>query len=371
MDYWKMPLEDLRQAAAEATRHQHGRRVTYVVNRNANFSRICTIGCAFCGFGKRPGTVGATADRIDEVVARVGETPWVTEVCLQGGIDPGLKPEYYFDLVRALREAFPWMHLHAFSPMEIDSLCERSGRGPEEMMSKLRAAGVGTIPGTAAEILVDEVRQKISRNKLPAARWVEIVRAAHQAGVRSSATIMFGHVERWEDIRSHFEVLLKLQEETGGLTEFVPLAFVPYQNRLGSILAARAGGMKVLEERIRRRAMRLYPLARMVLGPSIPNLQTSWVKLGVEGAVESLAWGCNDFGGTLYEEAITRSSGGKHGERLEPERMEEAIRGAGYEPSERTTVYGQVKKGFSPRKKELSPTRGSASCSRIETINPN
>jgi len=371
MDFWKMPLEDLRQAAAEATAQRHGRRVTYVVNRNANFSRICTVGCAFCGFGKRPGTVGATADRIDEVVARVGQTPWVTEVCLQGGIDPGLKPEYYFDLVRALREAFPWMHLHAFSPMEIDFLCEKAGCEPEEMMSKLRAAGVGTIPGTAAEILVDEVRHKISRNKLPAARWVEIVRAAHRAGVRSSATILFGHVERWQDIRSHFEVLLKVQEETGGFTEFVPLAFVPYQNRLGGILAGRAGGMKVLEERIRRRAMRLYPLARMVLGQAIPNLQTSWVKLGVEGAVESLSWGCNDFGGTLYEEAITRSSGGKHGERLEPERIEGAIRQAGYVPSERSTLYGQVKKVFPLVNKSCQPLVEEHRIQRIATINPN
>ena len=355
-DFWKMPLEELRSQAAVETLRLHGRKITYVVNRNANFSRVCTVGCAFCGFGKRPGSVGATSDRIDEVVARVGQTPWVTEVCLQGGIYPNLRPEYYFDLVKALREAFQWMHLHAFSPMEIDSLCEKAGCKPPEMMGKLRAAGVASIPGTAAEILVDEIRRKISRNKLPAARWVEIVKAAHQAGVRSSATILFGHVERWEDIRRHFEVLQRVQEETGGFTEFVPLAFVPYQNRLGAILSKRAGGMKVLEERIRKRAMRLYPLARMVLGGVIPNLQTSWVKLGVEGAVESLGWGCNDFGGTLYEEAITRSSGGKHGEGLEPEQIETAIRGAGYEPQERSTLYGSVQKGFSPRKKGLSPS---------------
>lgn len=370
-DFWKMPLEELREAAAEATRRRHGRKVTYVVNRNANFSRICTVGCAFCGFGKRPGTIGATSDRIDEVVARVGQTPWVTEVCLQGGIDPGLRPEYYFDLIRALREAFPGMHLHAFSPMEIDSLCQKAECGPEEMMGKLRAAGVGSIPGTAAEILVDEVRRKISRNKLPAARWVEIVRAAHRAGVRSSATILFGHVERWEDIRAHFEVLQRVQEETGGFTELVPLAFVPYQNRLGTILAKRAGGMKVLEERIRKRALRLYPLARMVLGEAVPNLQTSWVKLGVEGAAESLQWGCNDFGGTLYEEAITRSSGGKHGERLEPEKMEEAIRGAGREPVRRTTLYGQGKKVFPLVNKSCHPLEGGHRSERIANINPN
>jgi FO synthase len=250
------------------------------------------------------------------------------------------------------------MHLHAFSPMEIDSLCEKAGCEPEEMVAKLRGAGVVSIPGTAAEILVDEVRQKISRNKLPVARWVQIVRAAHQAGLRSSATVMFGHVERWEDIRAHFEVLRKIQEETGGFTELVPLAFVPYQNRLGAILARRAGGIRALEERIRRRARRLYPLARMVLGDVIPNLQTSWVKLGVEGAVESLGWGCNDFGGTLYEESITRASGGKHGERLEPEAIEAAIRGAGYESKQRSTLYGRAENRISLVKKSCQPTTG-------------
>lgn len=356
IDPWKMNLADLTAEADRRTLGRHGRRVSYVVNRNANFSRICTVGCSFCGFGKRPGTVGATADRIDEVVSRVGQTPWVTEVCLQGGIDPGLSPSYYFDLAKALKEAFPKIHLHAFSPMEIDSLCEKAGCEPEAMVAKLRAAGVSSIPGTAAEILVDAVRQKISRNKLPVARWVQIVKAAHRAGLRSSATILFGHVERWEDIREHFMVLQKVQEETGGFTELVPLAFVPYENRLGKILARRFGGMKVLEERVRRRARRLYPLARMILGEVIPNLQTSWVKLGVAGAAESLQWGCNDFGGTLYEEAITRASGGKHGECLESKEMEAAIRGVGREPFARTTLYAPAETSLSLVEKSCQPS---------------
>jgi len=355
-DPWKLPLAELTEAAREAAEKVHGNVVTYVVNRNANFTRVCQVGCAFCGFGRRSGTPGATRDSIDQVVARVGKTPWVTEVCLQGGIDPDLPPAYYFDLIRALRGAFPWMHLHAFSPMEIDSLCEKSGQEPEEMVVRLRAAGVGSIPGTAAEILVDRVRQRISRNKLPAERWVRIVRAAHAAGLRSSATILFGHVETWEDIRSHLETLRRVQGETGGFTEFVPLAFVPYENRLGRILAQRWGGMGRLEARIRRRARRLYPLARLVLGDLIPNLQTSWVKLGVEGAGESLSWGCNDFGGTLYEESITRSSGGRHGERLEPEMIEAAIRCAGRVPQRRTTLYGIVKNPFSLGKKSCQPS---------------
>ena len=357
-DPWKMGLAELTAEAEAKNRRQNGEVVTYVVNRNANFTRVCQVGCSFCGFGRRPGTAGATTDRIDEVVARVGQTPWVTEVCLQGGIDPDLKPEYYLDLARALREAFPHLHLHAFSPMEIDSLCEKSGREPEEMVAKLRAAGVGSIPGTAAEILVDAVRRKISRNKLPVARWVRIVRAAHRAGLRSSATLMFGHVESWEDIREHFGVLRRIQEETGGFTELVPLAFIPNQNRLGALLARRWGGMGRLEARIRRRARRLYPLARMVLGDVIPNLQTSWVKLGPERAGESLSWGCNDFGGTLYEESITRSSGGQHGEKMEPEEIEGVIRSAGREPRVRSTLYGTVKNPFSLGKKSCQASVG-------------
>ena len=355
-DPWKLPLAELTEAAREATQKAHGDIVTYVVNRNANFTRVCQVGCSFCGFGRRPGTRGATSDTIGQVVARVGKTPWVTEVCLQGGIDPDLPPAYYFDLIRALRGAFPSMHLHAFSPMEIDSLCEKSGQEPEEMVVRLRAAGVGSIPGTAAEILVDRVRRKISRNKLPVERWVRIVRAAHAAGLRSSATILFGHSESWEDIRAHFEVLRRVQGETGGFTEFVPLAFVPYENRLGRLLAQRWGGLTRLEQRIRRRARRLYPLARLVLGDVIPNLQTSWVKLGVGGAGESLGWGCNDFGGTLYEESITRSSGGRHGERLDPEAIEAAIRRAGRVPQRRTTLYGIVKNPFSLGKKSCQPS---------------
>jgi FO synthase len=170
--------------------------------------------------------------------------------------------------------------------------------------------------------------------------------------------MMFGHVETWEDIRGHFEVLRRVQGETGGFTEFVPLAFVPYENRLGKLLARRHGGMVRLEERIRRRARKLYPLARLVLGDLIPNLQTSWVKLGVEGAVESLGWGCNDFGGTLYEESITRSSGGRHGERLEPEAIEAAIRRARRIPQRRTTLYGDVKNSISLGKKSCQPSAG-------------
>ena len=355
-DVWKLPLAELTEQARAAAHLVHGNTVSYVVNRNANFTRICQVGCSFCGFGRRPGTPGATADTIDQVVARVAKTPWVTEICLQGGIDGFLPVSYYFELIRILRESFPWMHLHAFSPMEIDSLCEKAGQEPEEMVVRLRAAGVGSIPGTAAEVLVDRVRRKISRNKLPTERWIRIVKAAHRAGLRSSATLMFGHVETWEEIRTHFEVLRRVQGETGGFTEFVPLAFVPYENRLGRMLASRHGGMVRLEERIRKRARRLYPLARLVLGDLIPHLQTSWVKLGVEGARESLNWGCNDFGGTLYEESITRSSGGRHGERLEPATIEDAIRRSGRIPRRRTTLYGDVKNPFSLGKKSCQPS---------------
>ena len=170
--------------------------------------------------------------------------------------------------------------------------------------------------------------------------------------------MLFGHVETWADIRTHFEVLRRIQEETGGFTELVPLAFIPNQNRLGTLLARKMGGMERLEARIQRRARRLYPLARVILGDVIPNLQTSWVKLGVERSGESLSWGCNDFGGTLYEESITRSSGGRHGERMEPEEIEQAIRQAGREPRTRTTIYGSVKNPFSLGKKSCQGSVG-------------
>ncbi|MEM1156991.1 MAG: 5-amino-6-(D-ribitylamino)uracil--L-tyrosine 4-hydroxyphenyl transferase CofH [Verrucomicrobiota bacterium] len=336
---WKDSTEDLMLAADELRRNRFGKRVTYVVNRNANFTNICNVGCTFCGFARKASDPQAYMHTADAIAGKLLNTPDITEVCLQGGIHPGLGLEYYLDLVRTIRETLPEIHIHAFSPMEIHAMHQSSGRSHRDVLVALRDAGLDTIPGTAAEILVDEVRRKISGNKLSAVQWQMIIRTAHQIGLRSTATIMYGHVETWDHIRTHFEILKQIQLDTGGFTELVPLSFIPYQNRLGRKICNE--GFDAFEKRSRERAMRLYPLSRLMFDDLIPHLQTSWVKLGLQGALESLSWGCDDFGGTLFEESITRESGGCHGEVMRPEEIRAAVMAAGYQAKERTTLYQQ------------------------------
>jgi FO synthase len=333
--------EEIREAADALNRRLHGEVVTYVVNRNANFTNVCTTNCSFCGFYRPPGHPEAYTRTVGAVVERVLQTPWVTEVCLQGGIHPDLGLEYYEELLRALKRALPGVHLHAYSPMEIHSLCRKSGLDPRTVLSRLRDAGLGSVPGTAAEILDDAMRDQLSPDKLRAAEWEAIIEAAHQTGLRSTATVLFGHRETWEDLIHHLDRIRSLQRRTGGFTEFVPLAFVPYRNRLGGQLAREAGvSPEALAEAGAGRVEQLYPLARLFFGEEIPNLQTSWVKLGPERAAAMLRSGCNDFGGTLYEESITRESGGRFGECLTPVEIEAAIRSVGRIPRRRTTLYG-------------------------------
>lgn len=342
-DLWQLPVEDLVREADQLNHRINGDRVTFVINRNANFTNVCNVGCTFCGFQRSSHADDAYTRSPQEVVERLQRTPWIDEVCMQGGIHPELGLSDYLALVRAIRAAFPRIHIHAFSPMEVLSLKEKSGLPYRDLLLRLREAGVDTLPGTAAEILVDEVREEVSRNKLTAGEWETIIRTAHACGLRTTATILFGHVETWDHIRRHFEILRRIQLDTGGFTELIPLAFIPYENRLGRRLASRPDGntpdFSALERRLMERARRLYPLARLYFGELMPNLQTSWVKLGVPLAVESLGWGCNDFGGTLYEESITRESGGPHGEFLDPETMVDAIRQAGKTPIRRDTLY--------------------------------
>ena len=333
--------DEIRDAADALNRRLHGEVVTYVVNRNANFTNVCTTHCSFCGFYRPPGHPEAYTRSVGAVVERVLQTPWVTEVCLQGGIHPDLGLDYYEELLRALKRALPGVHLHAYSPMEIHSLCLKSGLEPRAVLERLREAGLGSVPGTAAEILDDAMRDQLSPDKLRAAEWEAIIEAAHQTGLRSTATVLFGHRESWEDLIRHLDRIRSLQRRTGGFTEFVPLAFVPYRNRLGGALAREAGvSPEALAEAGAERVERLYPLARLFFGEEIPNLQTSWVKLGPERAAAMLRSGCNDFGGTLYEESITRESGGRFGECMTPVEIETAIRSVGRIPRQRTTLYG-------------------------------
>jgi FO synthase len=294
------------------------------------------VGCAFCGFQRSRQAADAYTREPEEIIQRLATTPEITEVCMQGGINPDLNLDYYLALLRKIKAWRPELHIHAFSPMEIHSLHRKTRFSYEKLLCLLRENGLDTIPGTAAEILDDSVRREISSLKLGSQAWVEIVRTAHRVGLRSTATIMYGHIETWEHIRAHFATLRAIQEETGGFTELVPLQFVPHANPLGRRIRPNAAA-------VQERATRIYPLARLFFADpkqgGIAHLQTSWVKLGASQAAKTLHWGCDDFGGTLFEESITKSSGGEHGEYLSVEQIESAIRGEGKLPVQRRTVY--------------------------------
>ena len=326
-------IEEMRVAADELRQELAGDRVTFVVNRNINFTNVCVVGCAFCGFGQGKRSPDAYEVSEEDFAARVEEAVafGATELCMQGGIHPDLTLEEYGRWLRLAKEVAPQLHLHAYSPMEINWACERSGKEPLEVFEYLLECGLGSTPGTAAEVLDDGVRQRISPNKLPADRWVEIIEASHRAGVRSTSTVMFGHIEEPRELARHMRVVRALQERTGGITEFVPLSFIPFNTLLG-----RTHG---IEEISIRENLKHTAAFRLALGRTIPNLQASWVKMGLEGATEALRWGVNDLGGTLMEENISRMAGSQHGVRLEAEQLIEAARAAGREPAQRTTLY--------------------------------
>jgi FO synthase len=326
-------IEDMRAAADELRAELAGEVTTFVVNRNINFTNICVVGCAFCGFGQGKRSPDAYHVEEEDFAARVQEAVdfGATEICMQGGIHPEYNLEDYGRWLKLAKEFAPQIHLHAYSPMEIHFMCERSGRSPESVFEYLIECGLGSTPGTAAEVLDDGVRQRISPNKLPVARWVEIIEASHRSGLRSTSTVMFGHIEEPGELARHMRVVRQLQERTGGITEFVPLSFIPYNTLLG-----RTHGV---EEIGRDDNLKHTAAFRLALGKTIPNLQASWVKMGLDAATESLRWGVNDLGGTLMEENISRMAGSKHGVRLEPEQLIEAARRAGRTPAQRTTLY--------------------------------
>jgi FO synthase len=329
-------IEEMRVAADELRAELAGDRVTFVVNRNINFTNVCVVGCAFCGFGQGRRSPDAYEVSEEDFAARIAEAVefGATELCMQGGIHPDLTLEEYGRWLRLAKQVAPQLHLHAYSPMEVHYMCERSGKRPEEVFEYLLDCGLGSTPGTAAEVLDDGVRQRISPNKLPAGRWVEIIEASHRAGLRSTSTVMFGHIEEPRELARHMRVVRALQERTGGITEFVPLSFIPFNTLLG-----RTHG---IEEISMRDNLKHTAAFRLALGKTITNLQASWVKMGLEGATESLRWGVNDLGGTLMEENISRMAGSQHGVRLEPEQLIAAARAAGRQPAQRTTLYDIV-----------------------------
>jgi FO synthase len=326
-------IEEMRVAADELRSELAGEVATFVVNRNINFTNVCVVGCAFCGFGQGKRSPDAYHVKSEDFLDRVQEAVdfGATEICMQGGIHPDYTLEDYGRWLRLAKEAAPKIHLHAYSPMEIHFMCERSGRSPEAVFEYLLECGLGSTPGTAAEVLDDGVRQRISPNKLPVARWVEIIEASHRVGLRSTSTVMFGHIEEPAELARHMRVIRELQERTGGITEFVPLSFIPFNTLLG-----RTHGV---EEITRAENLKHTAAFRLALGKSITNLQASWVKMGLDAATEALHWGVNDLGGTLMEENISRMAGSQHGVRLEPEQLIEAARRAGRTPAQRSTLY--------------------------------
>jgi FO synthase len=326
------------RAADELRKRVNGDIVSYAVNRNINYTNICYFRCQFCAFSKgklSENLRGTPYDLgLDEIVRRAQEA-WqrgATEVCMQGGIHPEYTGETYLNICRAIKAAIPGMHIHAFSPLEVWQGAHTLGISVHDFLVQLKEAGLGTLPGTAAEILDDEVRAVLCPDKIKTDEWLYVVEEAHKVGLRTTSTIMYGHLERPVHWARHLLRLKTLQERTNGITEFVPLPFVHMEAPVYWKGRARKGPTF-------REAVLVHAVARLVLYPHITNIQVSWVKMGQEGIKAVLQAGANDMGGTLMNESITRAAGGEFGQELPPEQMEEIIRSIGRIPLQRTTLY--------------------------------
>lgn len=320
--------------ARDLRRELHGERVSYIVNRNLNFTNVCDRHCTFCGFMRRETDEDHYRFTLEECFEKAAETPWVDEFCIQGGIDTAYDFDFYLDLSRGLKERFPHAHLHAFSPEEIHALHLRTGRDVADLISRLMAAGVDSMPGTAAEILHPDVRRRVAGRKLTGQDWVDVVKTAHRLGHPSTATILFGHIETPAHVAHHLGVIRAVQQQTGLISEFVPLLFVPTLTRLGKT----TGRTEVIS---REAIERFYAVARLFMGRVIGHLQVSWVKLGEPFAI-SLLDICDDYSGTLYEESITRLAGGGHGTGLSERRILSSLQEAGFTPWRRATLYEEL-----------------------------
>jgi FO synthase len=316
----------------------NGDTVTYVVNRNINYTNICSYRCQFCAFAKGKASEdlrGKPYDLTLEEIQRRAREAWergATEVCMQGGIHPAYTGATYLGICRAVKAVVPAMHVHAFSPLEVWQGARTLGVSLKEFLAELKRAGLGSLPGTAAEILDDEVRATLCPDKVKTGEWLDVMRTAHETGLRTTATIMFGHMERLEHWARHLLRLRALQAETAGFTEFVPLPFVHMESPIYRKGRARRGPTF-------REAVLMHAVARLALHPFISNIQASWVKMGPEGVKACLNAGVNDLGGTLMDESISRAAGALHGQEMAPAMMEELIRSAGRRPRERTTLY--------------------------------
>ena len=328
------------QVADRLREKVHGDYVSFVINRNINFTNVCYMGCKFCGFAKRLDEKGADWISLDQVVERAREA-WnrgASEVCIQGGLHPKLPGTYYRDLLTALKKALPELHIHAFSPFEIWYGAKKMKLSYSDFLQDLKECGLGSMPGTAAEILDKQIREKLTKNKLSTAQWVEIIKTAHGLGIPSTATIMYGHIDAPMHWAVHLDTIRRIQIETGGFTEFVPLSFVHYDSPL------------FLENptRVRPGASDneidlMHAVSRIALHGSIDNIQVSWTKLGAERARNLLSMGVNDLGGTLMNESISRSAGSKHGQEITEREMVDIIRSASKVPIRRNTLYKTMK----------------------------
>jgi FO synthase subunit 2 len=334
-------LQALTLVADELRRRQVGDVVTFVVNRNVNFTNVCIKHCGFCAFSRDHREEEGYFLPVAEVVRRAREA-WelgATEVCIQAGLPPKLDGRYYIDLTRAIKTALPGLHIHAFSPEEVLYGSVRSGLPVKEYLSELRDAGLGTLPGTSAEILDQEIRDAISRGRITVDQWVEVITTAHALGIRTTSTIMYGHVETPAHWVRHMDLLRSIQRDTGGFTEFVPLSLIHseapmYAKALVPGVRPGATGIEVV---------RMHALARLVLGPSLRNIQCSWVKEGPKLAQILLGAGANDMGGTLINESISTSAGAAYGQLVGPAELCRLIRDAGRVPAQRDTLYGLVR----------------------------
>jgi FO synthase len=344
------------RAADELRREMNGDVVSYVVTRNINYTNICSFKCQFCAFSKGKMSENLRGRPYDldmrEVADRVIEA-WqrgASEVCMQGGIHPSYTGQKYLDICRTVKYAVPQIHMHAFSPLEVYQGAQTLDIPVTDFLRELKAAGLNTLPGTAAEILDDEVRVALCADKIRTQNWLDVMRAAHTVGLRSTATIMFGHIENYQHWARHLLRVRNLQSETGGFTEFVPLPFVHMEAPIYLKGRARPGPTF-------REAILMHAVARLALNPVIPNIQTSWVKLGAEGVRHCLSAGVNDLGGTLMDESISRSAGASHGQEMTPQEMEQIIVSIGRIPRQRTTLYGDADAGIRQRSFDSAAAR--------------
>ena len=346
-------LHALTLVADEMRRRQAGDVVTYVVNRNINFTNVCIKHCTFCAFSRDHREEEGYFLPLDEVVRRAVEA-WemgASEVCIQAGLPPKLDGSYYVDLCRAIKAAVPEMHLHAFSPEEILYGSTRSGMSIPDFLKVLRDAGLGTLPGTSAEILDQEIRDRIGRGRITVDQWIEVITSAHALGIRTTSTIMYGHVETPAHWIRHMGLLRSIQRQTGGFTEFVPLSLIHHEApmyRRGLVPGGRQGATGV-------EVIKMHALARLILGPTFRNIQSSWVKEGPKMAQYLLAAGANDVGGTLINESISTSAGAGYGQLVPPAELRRLIREAGRVPARRDTVYNLLKVYATAADEEDSP----------------